>query len=372
MSNLQFLYLIASGNDDSIYKIGISEDPKRRLAEIKETYKVPRAYIVATMDVATREEVFALENALHIKFNRKRSTKYGGKEFFKLSRDELEWLQGLFNERSNDFAQAKAYYGLAVSAKSLSIEARKLESNRQKQITFNRKNGKIYDTAPKGILKEYNNLKKKLDAGHLGERFQTKTYIHPAMELADNVQQEIEAVIEKGVSTHWLKCAGLGFAGGIIIASINVPQKVLDYGVFGLITGVITGTVSQVRRSSFEKRNALNLVKEAVDKRYPRARQQTMLAMLDIKARKSYLITDFHEHIQQLREFPALIPKVDLPSRKGICDTFKNKKYFPKVASVITLSFTLFVSQANQNSDSDKNSKMGVFKSQDALSCYVL
>lgn len=74
MQRLQFLYLIASGNEDSIYKVGISDDPKRRLEQIKEKYGVPRAYVVETMDVPTRLEVVALENAIHARFSKKRST----------------------------------------------------------------------------------------------------------------------------------------------------------------------------------------------------------------------------------------------------------------------------------------------------------
>jgi predicted GIY-YIG superfamily endonuclease len=78
MQRLQFLYLIATGNNDSIYKVGISDDPKRRLEQIKERYGVPNAYIVETMDVPTRQEVVALENAIHTRFLKKRSTRYGG------------------------------------------------------------------------------------------------------------------------------------------------------------------------------------------------------------------------------------------------------------------------------------------------------
>jgi len=106
---IQFLYLIASGNKDSIYKVGISDDPKRRLEQIKATYNVPRAFIVETMDVSTRTEVFALENALHTKFARQRSKKYGGQEFFKLTAKDIEWIESLFKEESNDFAQARAF-----------------------------------------------------------------------------------------------------------------------------------------------------------------------------------------------------------------------------------------------------------------------
>ena len=112
MQEIHFLYLIASGNNDSVYKVGISVDPNARLRQIKATYRVPKAYIVETMDVNTRAEVFALEAALHARLEDRRTTRYGGREFFKLSQSDLEWLRNLYKDNTNDFAQAKAYYCL--------------------------------------------------------------------------------------------------------------------------------------------------------------------------------------------------------------------------------------------------------------------
>ena len=66
---MNFLYIIASGRNDSVYKLGISGDPEFRLDQIKRDYNVPNAFIVETMDVPTREEVFAVENALHTRFD---------------------------------------------------------------------------------------------------------------------------------------------------------------------------------------------------------------------------------------------------------------------------------------------------------------
>ena len=78
-TRLQYLYLIASGNEDQIYKIGISHDPKQRLEQIQRDYNVPQAYIVEYIDVPSRAEVFAIENALHTRFDSKQSTKYSGR-----------------------------------------------------------------------------------------------------------------------------------------------------------------------------------------------------------------------------------------------------------------------------------------------------
>ena len=56
----EFLYIIASGRNDGVYKLGISVDPEYRLDQIKREYNVPNAFIVETMDVPTRES-FAVE-----------------------------------------------------------------------------------------------------------------------------------------------------------------------------------------------------------------------------------------------------------------------------------------------------------------------
>ena len=89
---MNFLYIISSGRNDSVYKLGISVDPEYRLDQIKRDYNVPNAFIVETMDVPTREEVFAVENALHARFDRKRARSYQGREWFKLTQSDLIWF----------------------------------------------------------------------------------------------------------------------------------------------------------------------------------------------------------------------------------------------------------------------------------------
>lgn len=356
MPSLQFLYLISTGNDDSIYKVGISDDPKRRLEQIKDTYNIPRAFIVETMDVETRAEVLALENAIHTRFTQKRSTRYGGREFFKFSREDLGWVLSTFNERSNDFAQAKAYYGLHARAESLSVDAKKLERQRQDKIGFNRRNGKRYDTKPNGTLKEYNDLVRKMANGHLGERFSVKNYEHPAETLSKTVQKETAEIIDRGVGRQWVKCSGCGFVGGLIISSSTVPDTALSYGFIGLFFGAISGAVSQANRSHSEKLTARKIAEEEVDKRYPGVRQQKMVAMLDFKSKKSFLIRDFSDSTSSLRQSPALLPRVDLPSQKRICDDFSSKNYFPTVAVAVTLGFTLLMANGHSKDDSKNRS----------------
>ena len=88
-NRLQFLYLVASGNNDGVYKIGISVDPIKRLEQIKVQYDVPNAYILETMDVSSRDEVFAVEKALHDKYDRYRAHNYHGREWFRLSKAQI-------------------------------------------------------------------------------------------------------------------------------------------------------------------------------------------------------------------------------------------------------------------------------------------
>ena len=106
VNSMDFLYVIGSGNDDDIYKIGISNSPNRRLEQIKRNYDVPNAFIIETLDVSTRGEVFAIENALHAKFDLYQSNKYEGREWFKLNKKQLNQLVEMYREESNAFAQA--------------------------------------------------------------------------------------------------------------------------------------------------------------------------------------------------------------------------------------------------------------------------
>ena len=357
MQRLQFLYLIASGNEDSIYKVGISDDPKRRLEQIKDKYGVPRAYIVETMDVPTRLEVVALENAIHTRFSKKRSTRYGGREFFRFSKQDLDWIVSTFNERSNDFAQAKAFYGLFARAETLSTDATKLERQRQSKIDFNRSNGKIYNTKPSGALKEYNDIKGKMANGYLATRFTIKTFDHPSETLRRSLQNQIWDIINQRVGKQWLCCAACGFIGGLIIGSSTVANEAISHGFTGLFIGVISGAVSQSKRSESEKLIANKIVAEEIDALYPNTRQLKMIAIIDHKAETSFLIRDFNESTSLIREAPALLPKVELPSQQRIYDAFNSRIYFPFIAVVVTLGTTLLIATTNARQDPENQNR---------------
>ena len=82
-------------------------------------------------------------------------------------------------EQSDAFAQCQAYFGLFKSSAEIEHAAKILELERQRQITYNRRHGKTYDTTPDGVLKRYNDLQKKLRNGTLGERFSFVRYLIP-------------------------------------------------------------------------------------------------------------------------------------------------------------------------------------------------
>jgi len=351
---IQFLYLIASGNKDSIYKVGISDDPKRRLEQIKATYNVPRAFIVETMDVSTRIEVFALENALHTKFARQRSKKYGGQEFFKLTAKDIEWIESLFKEESNDFAQARAFYSLTRDAAEIQSEALKLEAERQNMIDFNRRNGKTYDTKPKGKLKRYNELMKKIEQGHLGSRFKVETYAHPTNQLCDEVEESAAKVIKRNLSSHWLISASASFIGSMVVCSSVISEDIGSYGLSAAFIGAIGGGFSQASRSSKERGKAKEMIAQAVDNRYPGLRKQQLTCVSDKKNGHEFLVSGFGENQCRLRNEQVRIPKVDLPSRNKICSQFENKFYFPKVAVAVAIGFSLM--QASSDASRDKRS----------------
>ncbi len=210
---MNFLYLVASGNDDGIYKIGISVDPVQRLEQIKRDYDVPNAFILETMDVGSRDEVFAVETALHDKYDRYHSTKYSGREWFKLSKAQIAEIKTMYQQESNAFAQATAYYGVFMEMADLQPKAKEMESERQDKIRFNRVNGRHFDTKPKGVLKRYNELKKRFNEGLLGQRFDLKTYQHPIVDLKDSTLEKVKGVLQEKVKGMWWK---LGTAAGVL------------------------------------------------------------------------------------------------------------------------------------------------------------
>jgi hypothetical protein len=336
MEQIQFLYLIASGNNDSIYKVGISVDPNARLQQIKAAYGVPNAYIVETMDVGTRVEVFALEAALHAKLEAHRVDCYGGREFFRLSQSDLDWLRTLYRDNSNDFAQAKAYYGLEVSAAELSGKAKLLEQERQKQIRYNRTNGKTYDTRPSGDLKRYNKLQEQIRNGHLGERFKIKSNAHPSKALCDQVVQNANSIIANKNGLSFLKVCAVGLCCSAVVSTAKRAQITIPSLFSGGAVGFFAGTLSQAMRGSKERYKAKSLVESEVDARYPSMRDKTMVTLEDLKAGNSFLIMDYTESAPDLRNKQAVRPIVDLPSESKIYSVFEQKSYFPKLATVAT------------------------------------
>jgi len=348
---LQFLYLVASGNNDSIYKVGISDDPNRRLEEIKVTYGVPKAFLVETMDVSTREEVFALENTLHTKFARRRSRKYGGKEFFKLSSNEIDWIRELFTEESNDFAQAKAYHSLSMSAAEIQEEALELEDRRQQDIRYNRRNGKTFDTKPAGVLKRYNQILKKLSDGHLGSRFSIRTREHPAKSLSREVEVNAGKIIDKRLSKHWLVSAGVSFLGALVICSSITDEEIVAYASSAAVVGAIGGGISASARSSKEKSKAKALIECAVDKRYPGLMTQTLTSISDSKKGQEFLVSDFSEVSNRLRNQGVVLPEVSLPSQQKIYAGYQGRMFFPKVAVTVGIGFAVMAASADSGND---------------------
>lgn len=348
---LQFLYLVASGNNDSIYKVGISDDPKRRLEEIKVRYGVPKAFLIETMDVSTREEVFALENTLHTKFSKRRSRKYGGKEFFKLSSKEIDWIRELFTEESNDFAQAKAYYSLSISAAEIQKEALEQEDRRQEKIRHNRRNGKTFDTKPKGVLKRYNQLLKKLDEGHLGSRFSIRTQEHPAKRLSREVEVNTGKIIDKRLSKHWLISAGASFLGALVICSSITDEEVVAYASSAAVVGAIGGGISASARSSKEKSKAITFIRDEVNKRYPGLMVQTLTSISDSKKGQEFLVSDFSEASNRLRNQGIVLPEVSLPSQQKIYDAYQGRIFFPKVAVTVGIGFAVMAASADSGNE---------------------
>lgn len=362
MQELHFLYLIASGNNDSIYKVGISVDPNARLRQIQGTYNVPKAYIVETMDVRSRSEVLALEAALHARLEDRRVTRYGGREFFKLNQDDLAWLRNIYQDNSNDFAQANAYYGLELAAAELRSRAQELEMDRQKKISHNRRHGKTHDTKPSGDLKRYNELKEKLEKGHLGERFKLSSYSHPALDLSNKVQGKANDIITQRTSLNFLKVSAIGLISGALVCAAKGADPTISTAITGCIIGFLSGTISQAIRRNKEKQKVKLLVESEIDTHYPLMRDTTMTALIDLKKDKSFLVSDYGESASRLRNKQAVVPSVYLPSEDSIYSTFENKSYFPKVATAIAIGFTIGIGAGSNSLDSSGQKELEPLK----------
>jgi hypothetical protein len=76
-----------------------------------------------------------------------------------------------------------------------------------------------------------------------------------------------------------------------------------------------------------------------------------MIAIIDHKAETSFLIRDFNESTSLLREAPAMLPKVELPSQQRIYDAFSSRIYFPFIAVAVTLGTTFLIASTNARQD---------------------
>jgi hypothetical protein len=291
--------------------------------------------------VDTREEVFAMESVLHGKFASRRANEYDGREFFRLSEDDLRWLSEIFGGQANNFAQAKAYYELEMALSEIRPQALMLEQERQAQISFNRRNGRFHDTRPTGMLLRYKNLQKQIECGHLGKRFSLTSHEHPSDELSRYMQEKIHAIIEGKNLLSFLKVGATGLLGGILISFAKAPENLIPYSMTGGIIGLIGGSYAQANREKKEKAKAKILVEAEIDYNFPRTRGSVMLALYDIKEQKSFLVKEYNESKSLLRNRDIAKPLVRLPDENKIYNLFESKSYYPKVASAITLGFTL-------------------------------
>jgi hypothetical protein len=336
-TQLQFMYVIASGWNDGVYKIGISQHPKTRLDQIKRDYDVPHAYIVETMDVPSREEVFAVENALHERFDAQRAEHYKGREWFELSTSDLNELKTMYKAESNAFAQCTAYYGLLQARDSIALIADEMEMERQSQIRYNRVNGLTYDTKPQGALKRYNELQKKIRTSTLGERFATRTYKHPTLGLCKHISDCVGSIVEKKLEGLWWK---LGLGGLLTSAVITGSVAPDNYGPAVLLTvlpGAISGVVTSGARKETEDKLIEADAREWVGTKYGRGiMNRTMITIWDKQDERGFLLRDYNESSQQLREQSPRIPSIPSVVPTHLETKYRNKSYFPVLGVVAT------------------------------------
>lgn len=318
---------------------------------------MPDAYILEYMDVPTRDEVFALENALHVCFDKKQSFKYSGREWFKLTDKDIEDLRKLYQENSDGFAQASAYYGLIHEMESIKEEAEKKEQERQIKIFRNRSSGKIHDTTPKGILKRYNLLKKKSQEGILATRFSFHRIEHPIVKAMSEAREEIGDVIKEKVKGTAFIVGGVGLLSGLMIGGSIAPYAISPITWGTTIFGAIAGGFSGHKRELSEVEGLRLAMNSLVDAKHPNTRTQTLEFIRDQTEETSLLVKDYTETISVLRKQPAYMPKVDLSTTitKPLKEEYRSKSYFPKVACALTVGCSLFISGGY--ADDEKNGR---------------
>jgi len=332
-TGIQFLYLIASGNNDNTYKIGISNEPTRRLEQIKRQYNVPNAYIIETMDVSTRDEVFAIESALHEKYDRYAASHMEGREWFRLSQKQIDEIKAMYQHESNAFAQATAFMGLVDEAARLEPKALEMEADRQLKIKHNRIHGKRYNTKPVGYLKRYNDLQRDLNDGLLGIRFSLKTYPHSATDVLTKSVQQIKESAQSKVRHFWY---GLGLTG--LVAGLAFTGGDTAAGVITGLTGAVGGAITATKKPNDEAEEARKEIHSMLSQRYPGFDQQTVIAVRDIEENQSFLVKALDEDDSQiqLRNTPATRPRVVAPGLDKLKNQYFNRTLVPWSAGLVT------------------------------------
>ena len=93
-----WLYLIDTGNNDWIYKIGITgRSVEERLSEVRESYCVPNASVINQRLIIGKTRAEVVEQQLHQICNDCHEYTYAGREFFELSPERLEEIQKYYS-----------------------------------------------------------------------------------------------------------------------------------------------------------------------------------------------------------------------------------------------------------------------------------
>ena len=93
-----WLYLINSGNNDDVFKVGYtSRDIESRLEEIKIDYTVPMATIQKRCRIYGEAAVLSLEKQLHKQCYEYWDSTYGGVEWFELDQQNLTQITQLYD-----------------------------------------------------------------------------------------------------------------------------------------------------------------------------------------------------------------------------------------------------------------------------------
>ena len=90
------VYLMSSGKEDDVYKIGMTSNITRRLSQVRLKWDVPKAEVLATITLTGRARALGVEHMLHWDWNHCRAYDYAGIEFFRLDNKDLSLVLTFF------------------------------------------------------------------------------------------------------------------------------------------------------------------------------------------------------------------------------------------------------------------------------------